>query len=165
MHLQDPGHSRDELIDAARNWLAMDGLWFLAVEAEFGLSAAMEIDRKVWQEFSRIEAERIKQRLCLPENGGLEALDAALRSRLHSLLNDFRIEWEGKDTLCYFIVTCRTQAARERKGLPLFPCREIGTVEYPIFARTIDPRISTECIACPPDRTERDFCCGWRFRI
>jgi hypothetical protein len=153
------------LVDAAKNWLAMDGLWFLAVEEAYGLSAAMEIDRKVWQDFSRIEAGRIKQRLSLPEGGGLEALDVALRHRLHSLLNEFRIERSGNDTLSYYLVSCRTQTARGRKGLPAFPCREVGMVEYEVFAKTIDQRISTECIACPPDEGERDFCCGWRFRI
>ncbi len=165
MYKQDPAFLQTELLDAARNWLAMDGLWFLAVEAEYGLAAAMDIDRRVWLDFSRIEAERIKKRLSLPDNGGLEALDTALRHRLHSLLNDFRIEWSGDDTLCYFMVSCRTRAARERKGLPRFPCREVGMVEYSVFARTIDPRIVTECIVCPPDKIERDFCCGWRFRI
>jgi hypothetical protein len=156
---------RDELLDAAKNWLAMDGLWFLGVEEVYGLAAAMEIDRRVWQDFSRIEAERIKRRFFLAENGGLEALDTALRHRLHSLLNEFRIERSGNHALCYYMVGCRTQAARERKGFQLFPCRDIGMVEYSVFAKTIDPRISTECIACPPDRTERDFCCGWRFTI
>jgi hypothetical protein len=160
--MDDP---RAELLDAAKNWLAMDGLWFLAVEDAYGLPAAMEIDRKVWVDFSRIEAGRIKQYLSLPEQGGLEALDIALRHRLHSLLNEFRIEWSGNNTLSYYMVSCRTQAARERKGLPLFPCRETGVVEYSVFAKTIDPRISTECIACPPDPTERDYCCGWCFTI
>jgi hypothetical protein len=165
MHRQDPAFLQTELLDAARNWLAMDGLWFLAVEAEYGLAAAMDIDRRVWLDFSRIEAERIKKRLSLPDNGGLDALDTALRHRLHSLLNDFRIERSEDDTLCYIMVSCRTQAARKRKGLPPFPCREVGMVEYSVFARTIDPRISTECIACPPDKRKRDFCCGWRFRL
>jgi hypothetical protein len=165
MDPQDPASLQTELIDAARNWLAMDGLWFLAVEKGYGLAAAMEIDRGVWRDFSRIEAERIKKRLFLRENGGLEALDIALRHRLHSVLNEFRIERPGPDTLCYFMVRCRTQAARERKGLPLFPCREIGMVEYSVFAATIDPRISTGCIACPPDGSKRDFMCGWRFHL
>ncbi len=26
-----------ELIDAAKNWLAIDGLWFLAIEERYGL--------------------------------------------------------------------------------------------------------------------------------
>jgi hypothetical protein len=154
-----------ELIDAAKNWLAMDGLWFLAVEEAFGLGKAMELDRKIWAAFSRIEAERIRERLSLPENGGLEALDPALRHRLHSLLNPYRIERPSPTTLCYFMLTCRTQTARERKGLPLFPCREVGMVEYSVFAETIDPRIQTTCIACPPDPRERTFACGWKFTL
>lgn len=154
-----------ELIDAAKNWLAMDGLWFLAVEEEFGLAKAMEIDRRIWAAFSRIEADRIKKRFSLPESGGLDALDTALRHRLHSLLNPYRIERPSGDTLCYFMLSCRTQTARERKGLPRFPCRGVGLVEYAVFAETIDPRIRTTCIACPPDPGEREFSCGWKFTL
>ena len=153
------------LIDAAKNWLAMDGLWFRAVEEAFGLEKAMELDRAIWTGFSRIEAERIRKRLSLPENGGLDALDCALRHRLHALLNPSRIERTSADTLCYFMMTCRTQAARERKGLTRFPCREVGLVEYSVFAETIDPRIQTACIACPPDTRERAFSCGWKFTL
>jgi hypothetical protein len=154
-----------ELIDAAKNWLAIDGLWFLAVEEACGLEKAIEMDRNIWASFSLIEAERIRKRLSLPENGGLEALDIALRHRLHSLLNPYRIERPSEDTLCYFMLTCRTRSARERKGLPPFPCREVGLVEYSVFAETIDPRIQTDCIACPPDPLERAFSCGWMFTL
>jgi hypothetical protein len=108
MEVQDGNDLQADLVDAAKNWLAMDGLWFLAVEEAYGLSPAMEIDRKVWQDFSRIEAGRMKKRLSLPENGGLEALDVAVRHRLHSLLNGFRIERIGSNTLCYYMVGCRT---------------------------------------------------------
>ncbi len=154
-----------ELVDAAKNWLAMDGLWFLAVEDEFGLGKAMEMDRKIWATFSRIEAERIRKRLSLPASGGLDALDTALRHRLHSLINPYRIERPSVDTLCYFMLTCRTQTARNRQGRIPFPCREVGLVEYSVFAETIDPGIQTTCIACPPDRGERDFSCGWKFTL
>jgi hypothetical protein len=52
-----------------------------------------------------------------------------------------------------------------RKGLSSFPCREVGMVEYSVFARAIDPRIQTASIACPPDPLERDFSCGWEFTL
>ena len=32
-------------------------------------------------------------------------------------------------------------------------------------AATIDADITTECIACPPDKLERDYYCGWRFTL
>ena len=33
------------LEDQAKNWLAHDGLWFLAVEKQFGMEKAIELDR------------------------------------------------------------------------------------------------------------------------
>jgi len=154
-----------ELADAAKNWLAMDGLWFLAVEKAYGLDAAMACDVKVWEEFSVIEARRISVRLNLPEHGGLDALECALRTRLFAHINTCTISRPDPHTLELFMLTCRTQDARERKGLPFFPCKQIGLVDYPRFASTIDPDIRTECISCPPDEREGDFRCGWRFTL
>lgn len=160
---ESPDALRRELIDAAKNWLAIDGLWFLAVEEEFGLETAIACDVAVWKQFSRIEAERIRKRLNLPEQGGLDALETALQYRLFAHINTFEIRRPDPCTLEYYMVTCRTQEARERKNLPLFPCKEIGMVDYPTFARVIDPDISTECISCPPDAPAGNFRCGWRF--
>ena len=70
-----------ELIDAAKNWVAMDGLWFQAVEEAYGMEAALALDRLVWEQFASIEARRIKERLSLPENGGLDALEIALKKQ------------------------------------------------------------------------------------
>nr|WP_319538512.1 DUF6125 family protein [uncultured Methanospirillum sp.] len=156
---------QNELADAAKNWLAMDGLWFLAVEEAYGLDAAMACDIKVWEEFSVIEARRITARLNLPEHGGLDALDRALGARLFAQINTCIISRPDHYTLELFMVTCRTQDARHRKGLPFFPCKQIGLVDYPSFASTIDPDIRTECISCPPDEPVGDFRCGWRFTI
>ncbi|MFH0966572.1 MAG: DUF6125 family protein [Methanobacteriota archaeon] len=152
-----------EITDAAKNWLAIDGLWFLAIEERFGLDIAIACDVMVWKQFSLIEAERIRRRLHLPDNGGLDALEIALKHRLFAHLNQYEIRRPDPNTLEYHMVTCRTQDARTRKGLPFFPCKEIGMVDYPVFARSIDPAISTECISCPPDESVGEFRCGWRF--
>jgi hypothetical protein len=152
-----------EITDAAKNWLAIDGLWFLAIEERFGLDVAIACDVVVWEQFSRIEAERICRRLNLPADGGLDTLEIALKHRLFSYINQCEIRRPDPYTLEYYMVTCRTQDARTRKGLPFFPCKEIGLVDYPVFARAIDPAISTECISCPPDIPVVEFRCGWRF--
>jgi hypothetical protein len=60
---------------------------------------------------------------------------------------------------------CRVQSARQRKGLPDFPCKPVGLVEYATFAETIDPRIETRCLTCPPDAHPADHHCGWEFRL
>ena len=154
-----------ELVDAAKNWHAIDGLWFLAVETMFGMEAAIACDKEVWKSFPAIEAGRLKERLALPDNGGLDALEEALSHRLFSLVNEQKIIRVNRGTLEFYMVTCRTQTARDRKGMPKFPCREIGEVEYRSFAQAIDPRIRVECISCPPDPPVPGFCCGWRFSL
>jgi len=153
------------LTDAAKNWVAMDGLWFQAVEQAYGMDAALAMDRMVWEQFAVIEAQRIKERLALPEKGGLDALEIALNNRLVSLLNELEIIRPEEKTLIITLKTCRVQAARERKGLPLFPCRSIGLVEFPVFARSIDTRIMTTCLSCPPETLPGTPYCSWKFTL
>jgi hypothetical protein len=156
---------KEELEDAAKNWIAMDGLWFQAVEQEYGMEAAVFLDQKVWKQYAVIEARRIKERLGLPEQGGLDALEIACTNRLFIHVNATEILRPDKKTLVVTTKTCRVQAARERKGMPLFPCRSVGMVEFPVFARTIDPRVITECLSCPPETTRGSPYCSWKFTI
>ncbi|MDH4138363.1 MAG: DUF6125 family protein, partial [Anaerolineae bacterium] len=55
--------TKEELIgwleDAAKNWLAHDGLWFQAVERQYGLETAIALDAEAWRSFTVIEAKRI----------------------------------------------------------------------------------------------------------
>jgi len=148
----------------AKNWLAHDGLWFQAVERAHGLEHAMDLDAQAWRRFSPIEAKRIKAFLGLPERGGLEALKTALEYRLYAVLNKQHSELKD-GRLRFYMNDCRVQSARKRRGLPDFPCKQVGLVEYSTFAAEIDPRIRTHCIACPPDNHPDEYYCGWEFWI
>lgn len=152
------------LADFSKRWLAHDGLWFLEVEKRDGLEKAMEIDRGAWEKFTVLEGKRIMKFLGMKEGGGLEALETALDFRLYACINEQETEREG-EALIFKMKRCRVQTARERKGLTPFPCKEIGWVEYAGFATTIDPRIETTCIQCPPDRLTGDYYCGWKFVV
>lgn len=153
------------VIDDAKNWLAHDGLWFQAVEAAHGMDAAIDADREAWARFTVIEAQRIMARLGLSPGGGIPALVECLKHRLYARLNDQEaIEVTDRRAL-FRMVDCRVQSARRRKGLPDFACKPVGIVEYTGFARTIDPRIRTRCVACPPDMGERDYFCAWEFTL
>jgi len=158
--------TRAELVelveDGARNWLAMDGLWFLAAEERFGLQTAIELDGVVWERFSPIEARRILRRRGIAPGGGLVALAEALRFRLYARLNEQELEWTDRGTLVLRMKTCRVQEARNRDGRPPFPCREVGPVEYAAFARAVDKLIQTRCLGCPPERPEGAWC-AWEF--
>jgi hypothetical protein len=161
----DGGTSERALADAAKNWFAMDGLWFQAVEKKYGMDAALELDREVWEQFAVIEAHRLKERLALPEKGGLDALELAFNNRLASRLNKLEILRPDEKTLILVTKTCRVQAARMRKGMAKFPCISVGMVEFPEFARTIDPRIVATCISCPPATQPGIPYCSWKFTL
>ncbi len=64
----------DRLEDAAKNWLAHDGLWFQAVESRFAMQAAIDCDAAAWARFTEIEARRILDRNGIAPGGGLDAL-------------------------------------------------------------------------------------------
>ena len=155
----------DLLGDAARNWLAHDGLWFLQVEKAHGIDEAMRLDAGAWEQFTVIEAKRIIKRLGLPPGGGLQALKRALRYRLYAYLNVQEIIDVDDSTVLFRMNECRVQQARQRDQRPDFPCKPVGLVEYAGFAKTIDPRIRTRCVACPPDAHPADFWCAWEFSL
>jgi hypothetical protein len=160
--------SRDDLIKLvrvyAKNWLAHDGCWFLAAEERYGLETAIELDTKSWERFAVTEARRIMKEFEIPSNGGLEALKRALELRLYAAINRQEIETPNNDTMIFHMVECRVQKTRQEKGLPDFPCKPVGLVEFSNFARTVDERVHTRCITCPPDPIKNSYC-SWEFTI
>lgn len=161
--------SRDDLLRAlemfAKNWLAHDGCWFLAAEDRFGMETAIELDTHSWERFAAAEAQRIMATFHIPQQGGLDALERALGLRMYSVINAQRVEWSGdRRHLRFFMDVCRVQETRRRKGLPDFPCKSVGIIEFETFVRTIDSRIRTTCLHCPPEGPQGLYC-GWEFSI
>lgn len=161
--------SKEELIavivDDAKNWLAHDGLWFQAVEKMYGMDIAMDADREAWRYFTVIEAKRIMERLGMKPGGGIPALVECLKHRLYARLNLQDCIEQSEKRVLFRMLDCRVQSARKRKGLADFPCKSVGVVEYSEFARAVDPRITTKCIACPPDLHPDQYWCAWEFTL
>jgi hypothetical protein len=88
-----------------------------------------------------------------------------LKHRLYARLNLQQSIEVSENRAVFQMVDCRVQSARKRKKLPDFPCKSVGMVEYTEFARAIDPRIQTHCIACPPDEHPESFWCAWEFTL
>jgi hypothetical protein len=155
-----------QLLDSvAVNWLANDGVWFQAVEFSSGMDDAKRCNDTCWAHFSPFEAWSIKQFLNLPPHPGLDGLKKALNFRVYARINKQRIIEEQADSIVLQMNDCRVQRARKSKGLDDYPCKSGGMVEYTYFARSIDERITTECIACPPDAHPDEWYCAWRFRL
>jgi hypothetical protein len=161
--------SKEELLDllkdGALNWLAHDGLWFRAAEERWGMETAMDLDREAWRGFTVIEAKRIMKRLGMAPGGGIPALVRALGYRLYARINEQEVVEQSPDHCVFRMRSCRVQEARRRQGLPDFPCKSVGIVEYSGFARTIDERIETTCLSCPPDPKPDGAWCLWEFRL
>jgi len=160
--------SKEELISLieiySKNWLALDGLWFQEFEKAYGMDAAMDHDCAMWEKFTVIEAKKIKEFLKLPERGGYDALDKALRLRFYCNFSKDEIIRE-EDSLTYRILECRVQHARELKGMEFHPCRDVGVIEYGMFARTIDDRFECECLSCYPIVNDSSCHCAWKFTL
>jgi len=155
----------DMLEDSAKNWLAHDGLWFQAVERQYGMEKAIELDKEAWISFTQIEAKRIMRRHGIEPGGGIPALKKALQFRLYARINEQSLISADENTLRFEMNVCRVQSARKRKGLDDFPCKPVGIAEYAYFAHTIDPRLRTTVISCPPDPHPEDYYCAWQFTL
>lgn len=161
--------SKEKLLDyiehISKLWLAIDGTWFQAVEKEYNLDKAMDLDIKQWKRFTVIEAKRIMDLLSIPENGGIPALIKALKFRIYANINEQEVVEISKNRCVFRMINCRVQYARKQRNLPDFPCKPVGLVEYGDFAKTIDPRIKTKCICCPPETHPKDYYCAWEFTL
>jgi hypothetical protein len=161
--------TKDKLIelleDQAKNWLAHDGLWFQAVEKQYGMEKAIELDTEAWIRFTQIEAKRIMRRFDIQPRGGIPALKKALQFRLYARINEQSLTDIDQNTLRFEMNDCRVQSARNRKGLEDFPCKSVGIAEYAYFAYTIDDRIRTRIICCPPDPHPEEYFCAWQFTL
>lgn len=160
---------REKLIELTgelgKNWLAQDGLWFQEIEKNYGMNDAKRCNDSCWHRFSQVEGRMIKSFLGLPERAGLEGLKQALGYRMYSRINVQSIIDESPESIIFQMNDCRVQSARVRKGLPDYPCKSAGLVEYGRFASEIDDRIVTECVGCPPDEHPPEWFCAWRFTL
>lgn len=161
--------SREKLLalmdGVSANWLVNDGVWFQAVEFTHGMNDAKRCNDSAWAQFSPFEAWTIKKFLNMPDRPGLEGLKKALGFRVYANINVQSIVEDGPDSFIFQMNDCRVQSARKRKGLADYPCKSAGLVEYTYFAQSIDERIHTECVGCPPDSHPNDWFCAWRFYI
>jgi hypothetical protein len=63
-----------------RSYTAVDGLWFMKVEEEYGFDTALDLDDEVWKVMPKIQARKLKSMGNL--EGGLDALRECLLTKL-----------------------------------------------------------------------------------
>ena len=134
-----------------RSYTALDGLWFMRAEKQWGFDAALELDRQVWAVMPKIQARQLKE--LLKAGDGLEGLAWCLKSKLE--LDGFQFEVQLSETeLQVRIHFCPWQDRLEKAGrshLGVQIASVICPTEYAVWA---------EEFGCRPLPFEREGCCA-----
>lgn len=158
--------SREELIDTLflhiRDIFAVDGLYFLGIEQEFGNDAAVEIDTRVWEDMAKIEVRRLVKTMGV-SGEDIPSFMQALRSCGWSLDTEKKEIEVGENRGVYRNTKCRVQTRRAEKGLKEFPCKGVRYNWLKLFAKELNPKIKVNCLLCPPDEHADDLWCEWEF--
>ena len=160
--------SEDKLADFIfmhlRDMWAVDGLYYMFIEEEFGTEAATEIDRRVWEVMGKIEARKIKKLFNIEETDIPSVMKALSYSGWAMDLEDKEIIVE-KDKAIVRNVRCRVQNTRLSKGLTEFGCKPVRFGFLKSFAKEFNPDIVVTCKVCPPDKHPEDLWCEWEFTL
>ena len=117
----------------ARNFLAIDGVWFQSIEQKYGMAEAMYHDCEAWKRYSVSEARRLKKFLHLDEHPGLEGLRQAFEFRFSAFVNP-AIEYELRaDELIFRVSTVRSSPRANAKACPCIPACRSGRSNIPIL--------------------------------
>ena len=128
-----------------RSYTAVDGLWFMKVEAACGFDTALDIDVEVWKVMPKIQARKLKAISGL-ENG-LDALFECFTIKLaiehfeFTAVRDPAGGFEVRMTACPWVELLA-------KANRLHLAEKIGTricdTEYTVWAREFGPDIRVE---------------------
>jgi hypothetical protein len=148
-----------------RNIWRVDGLYFLGIEKKFGTEAATEIDAGVWESMAAIEAKSLQRTFKVEENPDIATIIKLLYKSSWALDQPFKTIEIGDRKATLSIDRCRTQEARQSKGLREFPCKKVRFGYLKNFAKTLNPEVEVSCLVCPPDKHPKDLWCKWEFII
>jgi hypothetical protein len=147
-----------------RNLWRVDGLYFLGIEEKFGTNAATEIDAQCWKLMGKLEARELKEVLEIKESDTSSLLNL-LRNTSWALYQTKKEVDVTKRSVVFRVNECRVQEARIRKGLDVFPCKQVRYGYLKSFAEEVNPEIEVACRSCPPDRKIEDAWCEWEFKL
>jgi hypothetical protein len=150
---------------SSRNWGTTDGLWFQGVEDKYGIEAALELDKKMWERLSIVAAKRIKEALDLQEGGIAAIINVVdiLSTLLGARLPEIKEQDSSRVVLQFS--RCPYQEARIRQGRSEFPCKPVGFTLLLNSSKVADPSARVNCLVCLPDPHPKDVWCKWELTI
>ncbi len=146
-----------------RSYFAVDGLWFVMAEEQFGREKALELDEKVWQVMAKIQARKARELLEIDGDSPAE-LARCIALKFEAEGHDYHVKIENKDAAEIVITQCPWRDAllsSDRAELGPAIARRICAHEGAGWAAEFSPRIKFELTETLCEGAER---CCLRFR-
>lgn len=138
-----------------------EAFWYLSLEEEYDSRVANRFNERVWNKVAQIASREIIQRFGIGEKG-LDGFAKALRYFPRAIIIGFQFDRRPGE-LIISVPQCPTQAARLKRGLGEYDCKEMHRGEFTSFANEVDPTIVVECLHAPRDPHPPERFCQWRF--
>lgn len=128
-----------------RSYTAVDGLWFMKVEEQYGFDAALDVDVAVWMVMPKIQARKLKSLTGL--GSGMDALFECFTTKLTIESFDFQAGRDDGGGFTISIARCPwvdLLAKSGRQHLAGKIGHRICDMEYSVWATEFDPGIVAE---------------------
>ncbi len=148
-----------------RSLYTVDGLWFLAVEEQFGFEAAFKMNQAVWEKGSLIHGRRLLDKLDLEGKSPLQRLVTMLLADPLMAVHRPEVLTLTDTGAVLRCIDCPIQVARIRDGRGVYNGKPGCTILFKTYAGLIDPAIEVNCLACAPNPEKPDYWCEWELKF
>jgi hypothetical protein len=143
--------------------VAVDGLWFMAVEKATGYDKALEMDVEVWVGYAKVVVKRIRRNFEI--NGtGLQALKEIIsHDPMWWSMGDLKTVEDSPSRLAFEVIDCPSLMAMEKMGREQLTCEPVEGAYLEALAAAVDPAIKVQALKLPPRESPDEVCCRWAF--
>lgn len=155
------GLSKEEFYQLLEKaFTALDGLWFLGVEKDFGFEAALKVDIEVWRRFGQVLIRRMKKMWNKEDLTSEEILRILNILYVFGHLKVDSVKEEGP-AYTYLVKECPWWENLKRAGREkLIPCHIVDLEMFKAWLEMLDPEAKVEFEASLPEGQEE---CRWRI--